>query len=253
MRNSPIAWLGGKKNLRKQIIAKMPKHHCYVEGLCGGAWVLFGKEPSEVEVINDLDDQLINFYTVVKNSPEELKKALAWELVSRTKFNQYKKELKENGLENILKAKNFYYVLKCSYGSMRQSYGYSKKEPPHLNLKEVDRLIHDAYERLMRVYIENLDYQELVPRYDSPETLWYFDPPYDTPASKKYFKSWVKEDYEVFNALLKSIKGKFMISLNVSEYFKELFKWCNIEIVQTTYTVQKQNPRKVEELLITKF
>ncbi len=253
MRKSPIAWLGGKKNLRKQIIAKMPPHHCYVEALCGGAWVMFGKEPSEVEVINDLDDQLINFYTVVKNSPEELKKALAWELVSRTKFNQYKEELKKQGLDNILKAKNFFYLLKNSYGSMRQSFGYSRKEKSNFNPKEVDRIIHDAYERLMRVYIENLDYQDLVPRYDSPETLFYFDPPYDTPASKKYFKSWVKEDYGAFNEHLKAIKGKFMVSLNVSEYFKELFGYCNIEIVQTTYSVQKESPRRVEELLITNF
>lgn len=92
-----------------------------------------------------------------------------------------------------------------------------------------------------------------MPRYDSPKTLWYFAPPYDTPASKKYFKSWVKEDYEDFNEVLKGIKGKFMISLNVSEYFKELFRWCNIEIVQTTYSVQKERRRKVEELLITNF
>lgn len=136
---------------------------------------------------------------------------------------------------------------------MRQIFRYSKNQKPHLNLKEVDRLIHDAYERLEMVYIENRDYKELVLCYDAEKTLYYFDPPYETPSAKSYYKSWKREDYEAFNELLKGIKGKFMISLNVSEYFKELFKGYNIELVNTTYSVQKRSPRKVEELLITNF
>lgn len=66
--NSPIKWRGGKKNLRKQIIEMIPEHHCYIEPFAGALWVLFGKEKSKVEVINDIDRNLINFYSVIKNN-----------------------------------------------------------------------------------------------------------------------------------------------------------------------------------------
>jgi len=250
---SPVSWLGGKRLLRKTIIGKMPQHHCYVEAMCGGAWVLFGKEPSQVEVMNDLDHELINFYKIVKEHPDALKKELSGELVSRELFNQRKEELKGEEIDRIKKAGAFYYVLKCSYGGMRQTFGYSRKEKPHLNLKEVNRIIHDSYERLLRVYIENLEYQELIPRYDSEETLFFFDPPYDTPTSKRYYRSWSKKDYEVFKEYLTGIKGKFIVTINKSPNFMDLFKQFKIEIVETSYSVQKSKPKKVNELLIMNY
>lgn len=62
MLNSPIRWVGGKSRLRKHIIPLIPPHTCYVELFAGGAWVLFGKQPSPVEVLNDIDQELINFF-----------------------------------------------------------------------------------------------------------------------------------------------------------------------------------------------
>ncbi len=59
--NSPFKWVGGKSRLRKQIVAMLPAHTCYVELFAGAAWVLFAKPPSEVEVLNDIDQELISF------------------------------------------------------------------------------------------------------------------------------------------------------------------------------------------------
>ena len=70
--NSPFKWVGGKSRLRKQIINLLAPHTCYLELFSGAAWVLFGKKPSPVEVINDIDQDLINFFRVVKNCPEDL-------------------------------------------------------------------------------------------------------------------------------------------------------------------------------------
>ena len=77
--NSPFKWVGGKSRLRREIIPILPPHTCYVEPFAGAAWVLFGKPPSEVEVINDIDDQLINFFRVVKEKPEEFVASFEWE------------------------------------------------------------------------------------------------------------------------------------------------------------------------------
>lgn len=81
MMNSPIPWLGGKRLLRKRVISLFPEHKCYVEVFGGGAWVLFGKEPSSVEVLNDIDGELINFYRIVKCCHHELLLELQWDLV----------------------------------------------------------------------------------------------------------------------------------------------------------------------------
>lgn len=255
MQNSPIARLGGKRNLRSKIISKMPPHRCYVETMCGGAWVFFGKQPSEVEVINDLDSDLINFFWVVKYAPHALKYELAWDLVSRELFQKYRKELIEYPeLCNVRRAKDFYYTVKCGFGGMGGTFGYGKTEGPRLNFKEVDRIIHDTYERLLKTYIENLNYSDLIPRYDSPDTLFYVDPPYLTVSSKRYIQYWTRKDYEELNSILRGIKGKFMLSLNrVPLFEEELFKGFNIEVVTTTYSLNNKAPKKAEELLIMNF
>ena len=66
-KKSPLAWLGGKSKLATQIIERMPAHTAYVEVFAGAAWVLFSKEPSKVEIINDINSELVNFYRVVKH------------------------------------------------------------------------------------------------------------------------------------------------------------------------------------------
>jgi DNA adenine methylase len=66
MLNAPICWMGGKHRLRKEIIKRLPQHTCYVEVFGGAGWVLFGKDPSPVEVYNDIDGELVNFFRVVK-------------------------------------------------------------------------------------------------------------------------------------------------------------------------------------------
>lgn len=68
MLNSPFKWVGGKSRLRKQIISLLPKHTCYVEPFSGAAWVLFGKPPSDVEVLNDIDQEVITFFAWSKKN-----------------------------------------------------------------------------------------------------------------------------------------------------------------------------------------
>jgi DNA adenine methylase len=75
MVRSPIKWVGGKSKLRKQIIEYLPPqgmYTCYVEVFGGAGWVLFGKEPSPVEVLNDIDEELIHFYRILRNRTDDL-------------------------------------------------------------------------------------------------------------------------------------------------------------------------------------
>jgi len=63
---SPLAWVGGKRRLRGEIIPRFAAHDCYVEVCGGGGSVLFGKEPSRIEVYNDVDGELTNFWRVIQ-------------------------------------------------------------------------------------------------------------------------------------------------------------------------------------------
>src|SRR5579872_839476 len=115
MINSPFKWVGGKSRLRKQIVQLLPPHSCYVELFAGAAWVLFGKPPSDVEVLNDIDQDLINFFRVVKEKPEELVDSFEWELVSRAEFERLA-DLEPSQLTDIQRAHRFYYLIMAGWG-----------------------------------------------------------------------------------------------------------------------------------------
>ncbi len=66
-----LSYRGGKSLLASKIIKKIPEHTCYCEVFAGAAWLLFGKEESKVEIINDINKDLVTLYRVIKNHLEE--------------------------------------------------------------------------------------------------------------------------------------------------------------------------------------
>lgn len=75
--------MGGKSKLRKTIIDRIPQHICYVEVFFGADWVYFGKEPSKVEVINDVESEITNLYKMMKHHSEEIERLLEYEISTR--------------------------------------------------------------------------------------------------------------------------------------------------------------------------
>src|SRR5258706_5145182 len=88
----PLAYIGGKRSFAKRIIEIFPTHRTYVEAFAGGAQVLFRKEPSPVEVINDLDGEVVNFFRVCQQHYEELLRTLRFSVVSRKSWTLYDKQ-----------------------------------------------------------------------------------------------------------------------------------------------------------------
>ena len=120
MLNSPFKWVGGKSRLRKPIIDLLPEHTCYVEPFSGAAWVLFGKPPSQVEILNDIDQELITFFRVIKSEPEKLIDSFELELVSRTEFERLA-DLNPKELSDIERAHRFYYLIMAGWGGVKLS------------------------------------------------------------------------------------------------------------------------------------
>jgi DNA adenine methylase len=184
MINSPFKWVGGKSRLRKYIIPLIPRHTCFVDLFAGAAWVLFGKAPSPVEVLNDRDDDLITFFRVVKEKPEELIASFEWELVARSEFERLA-ALDTSQLTDVQRAHRFYYLIMAGWGGelAYPRFQTSITDGGHGNrlfgaIKTLRSRIEPVHKRLGTVIIENLPWQDCFKRYDSKNTVFYVDPPY---------------------------------------------------------------------------
>ena len=252
MLNSPIKWVGGKRNLRKTIINLIPEHECYVEPFAGGLWVLFGKTPSKNEIINDVDKDLITFYSILKNNYNNFIQKFNTYLVSRDEFN-YLKNLPTDDLDEVMIAYRFYYLNKNSFGGTMTSFNSYHRDKPYLN-DEAIKLLEKAHKRLKTVWIENLDYKEIIKKFDTNKTFFYLDPPYyeTNNGSYKYNKN---IDFEELKGILDNIKGKFLLSINNNTYIKKLYKDYFKKEVEVQYNISKIKSGRdlYGELLITNY
>jgi DNA adenine methylase len=248
----PLSYIGGKTRLAKQIIAMLPAHKTYVEAFSGGAQVLFHKEPSDVEVLNDLDGEVVNFFRVCQQHPEELIRYLKSMVVSR-KWYELLQRSHPATLTDIQRAARHLYLLKNSYGSMvvRQNYHLHVVQPPGFNPDKVPEIIANAHKRLARVQIESLPYEKVLKHYDRPDTLFYLDPPYFGRSLYRFNLS--KEDFEKMAARLADLQGKFILSLNDLPEVRTIFHKFKIQPVKLAYSAQPSSGRRYDELLITNF
>jgi DNA adenine methylase len=263
MINSPIKWVGGKSRLRKQIISLLPPHTCYVEPFAGGAWVLFGKQPSQVEILNDIDKDLTNFFRVVKEKPDELIASFAWELVSRAEFDRLAM-LNPDLLNDVQRAHRFYYLIMAGWGGELDypRFQTSITDGGHGNrligaLNHLQEKIRPVHTRLRTVIIENLDWQECINRYDREGVVMYLDPPY--PGNKVNYAHNMREWdlHDLLTDRLKNTKCKWILSSYDIPQIRDMFKEYEIIPVQISsgMNVKKTNTKRVvnKEVLILNF
>jgi DNA adenine methylase len=140
MLNAPLPRMGGKSRLRKTIIPMIPEHVCYTEAFFGHGWVFFGKEMSKVEVINDIDQELINLFKMIKHHPKEIERLIKYEVSGRDWFHEHK-EAKVSHLTEIQRAVRYIYTVSQSFASKGMSYGYgtnTRPSPQIFDTKRVD-------------------------------------------------------------------------------------------------------------------
>jgi DNA adenine methylase len=248
----PISYIGGKNRLAKRVIEIFPKHITYVEAFAGGAQVFFHKEPSKVEVLNDLDGEMVNFFRVCQHHYEELLRYFRFSLVSRKWFDLIKAENPET-LTDIQRAARHLYLLRNCFASLVRNPVYHRNviQPPSFNLETLPQLIEKAHKRLERVQLECAPYEEILRRFDRPTTLFYLDPPYW--GRNLYRYNFGEADFEKLADRLGKIRGKFILSLNDVPEVRALFGHFRIEQVELHYTSQKAAGRRYKEVVITNF
>lgn len=227
--------MGGKSHSADWIISHFPKHDCYVEPFTGAAWILLAKTPSAIEVMNDINGDLMNFWTVLRDHTSEL--------VAKVAFTPYSRALYENLREKwrsgqrpeskLERAYEWYVLIRQSFSGILftgWSHGKDKSwvSPAKKWINAASRLVEVA-DRLSTVQLECQDFREVIETYDSAETLFYVDPPYiSCPAG--YYDGHVLDEqaHRDLSLLLNNVKGKVVVSYYPNPLVDELYpqhKW----------------------------
>lgn len=233
-----IFYMGGDSFLLPYLAKMIPPHECYVEVFGGGAPLLLNKPPSKFEVYNDLDGDLVNLFMVVRDRPEEFLKRTEWLLVSRQLYYDFLSKLRSKEIKDpIERAVIYWYVAVTSFaGKFGKGLGFGPKSPIASKMWGVWERLRLIHERLKRVIIEQLDFRELIKRYDRPTTFFYLDPPhlyYGTEGSDYYTLVFSDKDYMDLLDIITKIKGKFL--LKQSGEIPWLLEWAE----KHGYTVKR--------------
>jgi len=208
-----IPWLGGKRRLADKLIPLFPQHECYVEVFCGGAALYFLKQPSHVEVLNDINSDLVSLYRVLTHHLEEFVRQFKWAISSRQVF-EWQKMTRPETLTDIQRAARFYYLQHHAFGGKvdGQNYGTATTSPM-INLLRIEESLSAAHLRMSQgTNIENLPWLDCMKRYDRAHSFFYCDPPYW--MTEGYGVPFEYDQYELMATQMKTCSGKVMVSLN---------------------------------------
>lgn len=249
-----IPWIGGKRRLAKHLLPLFPEHRCYVEPFAGAAALFFMKEPSKVEVINDINGELINLYRVIQNHLDEFIRQFRHSLVSRQVYEWHQMTATET-LTDIQRAARFYYLQKMSFGGKvsGQTFGTATTSPPRLNLLRIEEDLSTAHLRLQRAFIEHLPWLKVCEKYARPHSLIYMDPPYW--ETEGYGVDFGMEQYQQMADFAISTEAAVIISVNDHPAMREVFAELAIQTVDIKYTVgvsvEGGSGKKAKELIIS--
>ena len=216
----PFKWLGSKYRLLPWLYQHFPIHNCFVDVFGGSGTVLLHKKPSKVEVLNDLNFGLINFFLVIQNPEtfEQFTERTQWTLYSRELFFKYHETWKEQK-DPVEKAYRWWCVARMSYrGVWREKKGlWQTSNTESVNNSKITKdFFIILHKRLEKVHIENRSFEEIIPLYDHTEALFYLDPPYPKDTREDQTKMYKEESTENLHInlvdLLLNIKGMAVLS-----------------------------------------
>lgn len=233
-----LRWYGGKWRLAPWIIRHLPPHDAYLEPYGGAASVLLRKPPASLETFNDLHGRLVNFFTVLRERPDELAHAIELTPYARAEF-QLAYQVADDPLED---ARRLYVLANQgraggASGRTRASWR-TQHNPAHGQVPP--RQFTSAHlggiaARLKGVQIEHADALAVIARYDSPATLHYVDPPYvhatrSAGSSGRYAHDMSDDDHRALADLLHQVEGMVVLSGYPSELYQELYPdWQRID------------------------
>mgnify|MGYP001077255458 FL=1 len=257
---TPISYYGGKQKLASRIISLIPRHTLYCEPFIGGAAIFFAKRPSEIEVINDTNGELINFYRPVKEDFSALEAEISTSLHSRDLHR--KASLIYNNPDMFDRVKRAWAVWILSTqsfaGILDGTWGFDLSK--NTTTKKINTKRHGFTrtfaQRLQRCQLECADALYVIASRDTPESFFYCDPPYFN-SDLGHYDGYTEKDYEDLLNLLSGIKGKFLLSSYPSPILKRFTKkygWQKWSINQKISVNAKAGNQKTKtEVLVANY
>jgi DNA adenine methylase len=242
---APFIWAGGKGNIARWIIQYVPSGRIYVEPFAGAASVFWHlPNPFPVEVLNDLDGDIVNLYRVLqdKSKFEELAHRLIFTPYARAEFVRALQILRDQSASDVDRAWAFFVRQNQGFGGVGDTPGGWGRAINTVNNNMADttsrwrsrmKLLSFWHERLSRVQIDCVDGIECIKYWDTPDTVFYIDPPY-VPETRKALRLYNNEPdlayHERLVDALLAIKGKVVLSCYDHPVYAPLTQagWCKL-------------------------
>ena len=255
---TPISYYGGKQTLLKHILPLIPQHRVYTEAFCGGAAVLFAKRPAEVEIINDLNMELTNFYWMAKICYPELKQQIEKTLHCRdlhahaAHINAY-----PQFFTPVERAWAVWALSKMSFASMLDgTFGYDFNGAMPKKVRNAkDEFTERICLRLQHVTIENRNALDVIACYDAPDAFHFVDPPYVKSDCGHYEGVFSERNLEQLLDLLETVKGRFILTMFPFELIDRRAQrngWT-IHRIERTISASKASRRRQEEWIVCNY
>jgi DNA adenine methylase len=237
-----FGWYGGKYSHLEWLLPLLPECHHYCEPFAGSAAVLLNRGPSPVETYNDLDGEAANFFRVLRDHGEELLRLIAMTPFSREEFYLACRPPDEQ-ISDLERARRFFVRARqvrtglaqtASLGRWANCKNTSRKGMSGVVSRWLGSIetLPDIATRLLRVQIENRPAMEVISLYDSPDTLFYCDPPYVHESrgdAKAYGYEMSDHEHRLLAGRLMRIRGKAAVSGYRCDLYDKLFKdWRRI-------------------------
>jgi len=259
-----FGWYGGKFNHLNWLLPLLPQTTHYCEPFAGSAAVLLNREPSPVETYNDIDGEVVNFFRVLRDQPEDLIRAIGLTPFSREELRIAVEEPIDD-LSELERARRFFVRARQVRTGLAQTASAGRWAHCKLTsragmagavsrwLGSVEGL-SEIVQRLLRVQIENATAIEVIQRYDSEETLFYCDPPYPHDSRgdiHAYGYEMTDNDHRELAKVLTNLKGKVALSGYRCELLDKLYKDWNCVESPSKQCLSVKQPRT--EILWTNY
>lgn len=252
---APVApWLGGKKALHRTLIERIETipHETYIEPFVGMGGVFLRRSwRPRLEVANDLNGEITNLFRILQRHLPQLLEVMRFQIVSRREFDRLR-FCDPASLTDLERAARFLYLQRLGFGGKVDAvFGVTKERGGRFSLSRLEPLLDAAHERLEGVVFENLDWQEVLARYDQPQALFYLDPPYWGGESDYGKGMFTRDQFALMADRLSDLQGAFLMSINDAPEVRELFSRFHVDEVDLTYTIAKTQAKQVKELIVS--
>ena len=251
----PVApYVGGKRNLSRRLveIIEATPHVTYAEPFVGmGGVFLRRTQKPKAEVINDWSADVATLFRILQRHYTPFLEMLRYQLTSRREFERLL-ATDPSTLTDLERAARFLYLQRTAFGGKvdGRAFGVSRGLPGRFDVTKLQPMLEAVHERLAGVIIERLPFDDFIARYDAPGALFFADPPYWGCENDYGRDVFTRADFGRLEARLKSLHGRFILTLNDLPETRAMFAAFEVEPVVLTYRLSGR-PTEGRELIIT--